>query len=135
MPATRKKPKKTPAKKSAKPARSKPLALKNAKVKKLKLLAEMIGDDYYPKRLVQKGQRLLLELARQIERKAPVGEAVYALTHATTEAFNELAEEFDEADSEIETVARESIAASVEAILKAYGYEVDLEEAIAPRDW
>jgi hypothetical protein len=109
--------------------------VKNAKVKKLKLLADMIDDDYYPKRLVQKGQRLLLELARDIDRQAPEGEAVYLLTHATTEAFNDLAEEFEEADSEIETVARESIAASIDDILEAYGYEVDLEEAIAPRDW
>lgn len=57
------------------------------------------------------------------------------LTHETTEHFNELAEEFYEHDSEIETAARECIAADVKSILATYGLDVDLEEAISNRDW
>ena len=57
------------------------------------------------------------------------------LTQATTEAFNVLSEEFWEAGSEIETAAREAIGSDVEFILKAYGYDVDIEEAIGNRDW
>ncbi|MDI3282263.1 DUF5713 family protein [Polyangium sp. 15x6] len=104
-------------------------------MKQRKFLASMIEDDYYPKHLVEKGQRLLAALAERIEKDAPKGSAVYALTHTTTEAFNELQEEFYEAESEIETVAREAIAEDIGFILDAYGYEFDIEEAIAPRDW
>ncbi len=95
----------------------------------------MVDSSYYPEKPVQDGQALLLELAAKIERERPVGEAVYALTHATTEAFNDLQEAFYEAGSEIETVAREAIAEDVDFVLKTYGYDVDLEEAISPRDW
>ncbi|HEY4243187.1 MAG TPA: DUF5713 family protein [Kofleriaceae bacterium] len=98
-------------------------------------LEPMVSDSYFPKHLVAKGQRLLAELDARIDNERPVGEAVFALTHATTDAFNALEEEFAEADSEIETVAREAIAADVGFILERYGYDVDLEAAIATRDW
>ena len=110
-------------------------ALTNTKVRDHVFLEQMLGDDYFPKHLVKKGQRLLLELAANIERERPKGEAVYALTHATTEAFNELQQEFDAAESEIETAARENIGADIEFLLETYGYEVDVEAAIAPREW
>ena len=64
------------------------MTIKNETVKQRKFLASMIEDDYYPKHLVEKGQRLLAALAERIEKEAPKGSAVYALTHATTEAFN-----------------------------------------------
>ncbi|MDI1448474.1 DUF5713 family protein [Polyangium sp. 6x1] len=111
------------------------MTIKNETVAQRKFLESMIEDDYYPKHLVEKGQRLLAALAERIEKEAPKGKAVYALTHATTEAFNDLQEEFFEAESEIETVAREAIAEDIGFILDAYGYEFDIEEAIAPRDW
>ena len=70
----------------------------------------------------------------QLERRcnAPL---LYALTHAATEEFNALAEEFEENDSELETAAREAIAEDFEWIAKAYGFDADIEELIAPRDW
>lgn len=46
-----------------------------------------------------------------------------------------LQEEFSEAGSEIETAACEAIGSDVEFILEAYGYDVDIEEAIGNRDW
>ena len=68
----------------------------------------------------------------QLERRcnAPL---LYALTHAATEEFNALAEEFEENDSELETAAREAIAEDFEWIAKAYGVDADIEELIAPR--
>ena len=49
--------------------------------------------------------------------------------------INDLQEEFDENDSEIETVARECIAATVACILEWFGIPIDTEEAIRERDW
>jgi hypothetical protein len=99
------------------------------------MLADMVKDSYFPPHLVAKGQQLLLDLAARIEAERPVGEAVFALTHATTRAFNDLQSEFDEAESELETASREAIAGDIQFILTSYGYSVDLEEAIAPREW
>ena len=63
-------------------------------------------------------------------------DGLYSLTHAATERFNELAEEFDEGGSEIETVARDTIATDMEYIAQSYGFEdADIEELVAPRDW
>ena len=50
-------------------------------------------------------------------------------------AINDLQEEFDENDSEIETVARDSIGVTVDYILKWFGISIDIEEAIRERDW
>src|SRR5262245_36673797 len=111
--ATRKT-KKPKSKSKAKPKK----AIKNAKLAKHVFLAEMLADSYFPKHLVKKGAALLEALVVQIETKKPEGEAVYALTHATTEAFNDLQEAFFEADSEIETAARECIAGDFEFVLE-----------------
>jgi hypothetical protein len=111
------------------------MPIQNEKVREHTFLQAMLTDNYFPKHLVGKGQHVLRQLAERIEREAPEGEAVYALTRATTETFNEMQEEFAEAGSEIETAAREAIGGDVEFILEAYGYDVDIEEAIENRDW
>lgn len=111
------------------------MPIQNEKVREHTFLQAMLTDNYFPKNLVGKGQDLLRQLAERIEREAPQGEAVYELTLATTEAFNELQEEFWEAGSEIETAAREAIGSDFEFILDAYGYDFDIEEAIGNRDW
>ena len=49
--------------------------------------------------------------------------------------INDLQEEFDENDSEIETVARDCIGVTVDYILKWFGIPIDMEEAIRERDW
>jgi len=47
-----------------------------------------------------------------------------------------LAGEFEDAGSEIETVARECIGDDFDCIARAYGFgDVDTEELIATRDW
>jgi hypothetical protein len=100
------------------------MPIQNEKVRGHTFLKAMLADAYFPKHLVGKGQDLLRQLAERIEREAPEGEAVYKLTQATAEAFNELQEEFWEASSEIETAAREAIAGDV---------EFTLERSLGPR--
>ncbi|MBI6216029.1 DUF5713 family protein [Proteus sp. DFP240708] len=100
-------------------------------------LKGMDNDNYYPTHLVNKGQDLLKALCVKIEATSPKNLAeLYILTQETTEQFNELAEEFYEENSEIETVARECIAEDFCVIADEYGFEnADIEELIATRDW
>ena len=69
------------------------------------------------------------------EAQPKTAQDLYVLSHKTTESFNDLQDDFEDAGSEIETAARESIAASIGLILDSTGIEYDLEEAIATRDW
>ncbi len=110
--------------------------IKNPKIKSYPFLKEMYEDGYYPDFLVDKGKGILIELCVQIEDAEPKDlEQLYELTHAATDRFNELQEEFDENDSEIETVARECIGADFDFIAKSYGFDADVEELIGTRDW
>lgn len=96
----------------------------------------MSQDEYFPGHLVAKGTDILVDLCIEIESKKPnTLEEIYALTHQATERFNLLAYELEEQGSELETVARENIGMDIEFILQSYGYEIDIEEAIAPREW
>ena len=113
------------------------MSLSNPKMAAYRFLAEMYDDAYFPDALVKKGEDILVELCQQIEQQKPATlEQLYQLTHVATDRFNDLAAEFEEQDSEIETAARECIAADFEAIAHAYGFEdADTEELIATRDW
>ena len=94
------------------------------------------ADDYYPTAQVDKGKAILLRLCERIEREHPKDTAaLYVLTHAATKEFNRLGAEFDAHGSELDTTARESIAADFDWIAQAYGFRADAEELIAPRDW
>ncbi|WP_040166470.1 DUF5713 family protein [Microbacterium gorillae] len=100
-------------------------------------LADMTADPYFPQPLVDKGKLILVRLCEQIEQQRPADLAeLYVLTHAATEEFNTLGEEFDAADSELETVARDTIGSDVAKIAEAYGFsDADIEELISPREW
>jgi Family of unknown function (DUF5713) len=106
-------------------------------IRQYSFLKEMYEDDYFPNNLVDKGRKILIDLCWQIEQKKPNSLSdLYELTHAATNQFNDLQEEFEENDSEIETGARECIAMDFDFIAKAYGFEeADIEELIATRDW
>ncbi len=52
-----------------------------------------------------------------------------------TIAINNLEAEFDEHDSKIETVARESIGETIEYILDYFQIDIDSETAIREREW
>ncbi|MFE0459322.1 DUF5713 family protein [Kitasatospora sp. NPDC058965] len=100
-------------------------------------LRHLYADDYYPDHVLDQGRAVLLRLCERIEAEQPADlAALYPLTHAATEEFNRLQEAFEEAGSEIETVAREEIAEDFWFIAKAYGFTgADPEELIATRDW
>ena len=98
---------------------------------------DMRDDDYYPPHLVQKVVDELRKFAELLDAGERDPQKIQACADEVTKNINTLEDEFDEADSEIETVARESIAETFYLILKEYGLEedFDIEELIAERDW
>ncbi|MQY08850.1 DUF5713 family protein [Actinomadura macrotermitis] len=113
------------------------MPLTNQQVAGHVFLEDMFGDDYYPDHVVAKGASILVRLCERIEAERPADlAALYALTQAATEEFNELDEEFCAAGSEIETVARDTIAVDFGFVASAYGFpDADLEELVATREW
>jgi len=111
--------------------------IQNEQAKKYPFLAELYLDDYFPDNLIDKAKDILVQLCVDIEAQNPPAlEDFYTLTHAATEQFNQLAEEFVAQESEIETSAREAIAVDMTMISLFYGFEdADAEEMIANRDW
>lgn len=112
------------------------IELTNTKIKDYAFLDCMYQDSYFPKFLVDKCKNILIELCQKIEANTPqnLGE-LYQLTHASTDELNELEDEFFENDSEIETGARECLGRDFDFIATAYGFEADVEELIATRNW
>uniref|UniRef100_UPI003571213F DUF5713 family protein n=1 Tax=Paenibacillus marchantiophytorum TaxID=1619310 RepID=UPI003571213F len=98
-------------------------------------LKDMYNDGYFPNFLVDKVKAELVKVVRFLEQGNQDIEEVQSKLDFAIQAINDLAEEFDENDSEIETVARESIAQTVEDMLAFFGIEIDTEVAIRERDW
>lgn len=108
----------------------------NDQLKDYPFLEIMYDDEYFPNALVDKGKAILVRLCEAIEAQQPAYEAsLLQLTHAATEEFNLLQDEFLEQESEIETAARDAIGGDFEFIARAYGFDIDVEELITPRDW
>ena len=107
------------------------------KIDKEKLLPGMYRDSYFPKHLVDKVRDIILGACSKIEEQKPKDlDELYSITCDATELINDLQEEFYEADSEIETVARDEIALAFGLVAKTYGFEnADLESLVATRDW
>ena len=100
-----------------------------------KLLDEMYQDEYYPNFLVDKVKDELQKVIDLLESGETNTETVQEKLDEVVCAINDLQEEFDENDSEIETVARDCIGVTVEYILEWFGIPIDIEEAIRERDW
>lgn len=113
------------------------MTLTNRQAAGHRFLEGMYDDGYFPDHLVDKGKAILVRLCERIESSRPADlAALYALTHAATEEFNDLEAEFDAAGSEIETVARDLIGDDFWFVASAYGFtDADAEELIAPREW
>lgn len=112
------------------------MPIQNPQMKAHSFLPSMYRDTYFPNAGVDKLKHALVTLCERIEREKPADLAgLYVLTHATTDEINEIAEYFYEHDSEIETAAREAIAEEFGHIAAAYGFDADIEELIATRDW
>ena len=112
------------------------MPITNDKLKKYPFLKEMFEDDFYPNFLVEKARQILIHLCEDIEAEHPANDAgLFELTHAAVEEFNDLEPDFQENDSEFEAGAREAIEADFAFIVKAYGFDVDLEDVLEPRNW
>ena len=98
-------------------------------------LYEMYDDEYFPDFLVDK---IKAELDK-VEAVLAGGEKDTAIIqqHFDTmmRAINDLENEFEENDSELETVARESIGEAVDYLLQKYRIDIDVEDAIREREW
>ena len=111
------------------------MPITNEQILNHRYLPEMYDDGYFPDFLVDKCRAVFVTLCEAIEATKPDVEALLKLTTVATEALNKLQQEFEENESEIETVARESLCGECDFILKAYGYDVDVEDAMIEREW
>ena len=103
--------------------------------KNYKLLDEMYRDEYYPNFLVDKVKGELQKVIALLETGETDTEVIQEKLDEVVCAINDLQEEFDENDSEIETVAHDCIGENVGYALKWFGIPIDVEEAIRERDW
>jgi hypothetical protein len=103
--------------------------------KNFKLLDEMYQDEYYPNFLVDKVKGELQKVIDLLETGETDTEVIQEKLDEVVCAINDLQEEFDENDSEIETVARDCIGENVGYVLEWFGIPIDMEEAIRERDW
>ncbi len=99
------------------------------------MLAEMYQDDYYPDFLVDKISALLLKVIALLENDETDLKVIQSALDEAVEGINDLQAEFDENDSEIETVARDTIGETVAYILEWFDINIDIEDAIGARDW
>ena len=94
------------------------------------LLRAMVSDSYYPNFLVEKVEETMAPVIRMLEAGETDLDVIQDKLDEMTLAINELEAEFEEHDSELETVARESIAETVEYILEWFQIDIDTETAI-----
>lgn len=112
------------------------VVINNDATKERAFLSCMYSDSYFPRFLVDKCRDVLKRLCINIEKNNPKSlEELYVITHQSTNELNGLQNEFHENNSEIETAARECLAVEFEFIATSYGFEADLEELIATREW
>ena len=98
-------------------------------------LTDMYNDPYYPPHLVDKIKMALEAVAEFLGNGDHTESEIQAVLDEATIQINELDEEFYEANSELETVARESIATTVQDMLLAFDVDIDIETALAQREW
>lgn len=113
------------------------MPITDSKMTQHAFVAAMYDDDYFPEKCVDMVKAVLVTLCEDIEEEQPQTlEDLYELTHSATESINDLADVFEENESELETGAREIMCEEFMTIAGAYGFQnADLEELVAPRDW
>ena len=99
------------------------------------LLDDMYQDEYYPDFLVDKVKGELQKVIGLLESGERNTEVIQDKLDEVVCAVNDLQEEFEENDSEIETVARDCIGETVSYILEWLDVPIDIEEALRERDW
>ncbi len=103
--------------------------------KNYSLIKDMVNDDYYPQFLVEKIKALIIPVIDLLENGETNVNIIQEKLDEMTLAINDLQEDFDENDSEIETVARDSIAVTIGYIMEWFGIDIDTETALRERDW
>ena len=98
-------------------------------------LYEMYDDEYFPDFLVDKIKAELDKVEAVLAGGEKNTATIQQHFDTRTRVINDLESEFDENDSEIETVARDSIAEAVDYLLQKYRIAIDLEEALREREW
>ncbi len=98
-------------------------------------LKDMYEDPFYPDFLVDKIKGLMVPVITLLESGEQDAGIIQETLDTMTLGINDLCEEFEDNDSEIETVARESIAQTVMDILEWFAVEIDIEDALAERMW
>jgi hypothetical protein len=98
-------------------------------------LSDMYQDEYFPNSLVDKLRDIIKATVKFIEEGDHTIIEIKGSLDQMVLKINDLQEEFEENDSEIETVARDSIGITVEKILKFFELDIDIEEAIREREW
>lgn len=99
------------------------------------LLEEMYNDGYFPDFLIDKVKALIEDVISFFEQGDYTLPQAQRKLDEMTVGINDLQEEFNENNSEIETIARESIGATVEYVLEWFGVSIDIETAIKEREW
>lgn len=99
------------------------------------LLAAMYRDGYFPKFLVDKIKVLIQNVIALLETEEKDLEIIQDRFDEITLAINDLQEEFEENDSELETVARDSIGETIDYVLQWFDIDINVEDAIGERDW
>ena len=99
------------------------------------LLKEMYDDSYFPKKCVDKVAEQIKKVIVYIEKGGHSEDEIQTKLDKMTIEINNLMEYFEENDSEIETVARDSIGETVSYILHYFNINIDDEEAIREREW
>ena len=100
------------------------------------LLQNMFEDTYYPQFLVEKIKWQFIHLIEFLE-GTDVKEIslIQDKLDEFTIFINNLQQEFWDQDSEIETVASESITNTLEYILNWFKVDVGIEDALREREW
>ena len=100
------------------------------------LLQNMFEDTYYPQFLVEKIKWQFIHLIEFLEsadgKELPL---IQDKLDEFTMFINNMQQEFWDQDSEIETVASESIANTLEYILNWFKVDVGIEDALREREW
>ncbi|WP_294588001.1 DUF5713 family protein [uncultured Bacteroides sp.] len=99
------------------------------------LLKEMYKDQFFPKKCVDKVAKEIKTVIVYIEQGGHSEDHIQAKFDKMTFEINKLQACFEDNDSEIETVARESISETVEYILQYFNINIEYEEALRNRDW
>ena len=98
-------------------------------------LIDMYADDYYPDFLVDKIKYLSKDGVKLLEDGERNMEIIQKKFDEIMIGINDLQDEFYENDSEIETVARDSIGKTVIDMIEHFNLEVDVETLMQERDW